>query len=76
MSPPNQGFLREQASLFLIMVSDEDDKSYGPVAYYNRLFEGYKGPGNEALISVSAIVSLPQQDADPEEDPPRVEAWA
>ncbi|MEC9464754.1 MAG: hypothetical protein VX834_03155, partial [Myxococcota bacterium] len=53
---PNVGFLRDDASLFIIMVSDEDDKSFGPVEYYKKLFESYKGPGNEGLISVSAIV--------------------
>ena len=57
-SPPgaNAGFLRPDAALFLIMVSDEDDKSFGDVGYYRRLFENYKGPGFENRISVSAIV--------------------
>jgi hypothetical protein len=57
-SPPvaNKDFIRENASLFVIMVSDEDDKSFGPVDYYRRLFESYKGFGNEARVSVSAIV--------------------
>nr|ADI22140.1 hypothetical protein [uncultured myxobacterium HF0200_19H16] len=58
-TPPNSNFLREDASLFIIMVSDEDDKSFGPVGYYRRIFEHYKGPGNEARISVSAIVGDP-----------------
>ena len=58
-TPPNSGFIRDEASLFIIMVSDEDDKSFGPVGYYRRLFEHYKGPGNEALISVSAIAGDP-----------------
>ncbi len=58
-SPPNLGFIREEASLFIIMVSDEDDKSFGPVGYYRRLFEHYKGPGNEGKISVSVIVGDP-----------------
>ncbi|MEM6730888.1 MAG: hypothetical protein AAF658_04995 [Myxococcota bacterium] len=56
-NPPNPGFLRDEASLFIIMVSDEDDESFGPVGYYQRLVETYKGIGNEALISVSAIAS-------------------
>ena len=54
---PNGDFLRDDAALFIIMVSDEDDNSFGPVNYYRRLFESHKGPGNEARISVSAIVS-------------------
>jgi hypothetical protein len=55
-TPPNDGFLRPNASLFLVMVSDEDEKSFGPVGYYQRLFETYKSAGNDGLISVSAIV--------------------
>lgn len=55
-TPPNEGFLRDSASLFVIMVSDEDEKSFGPVGYYKRLFETYKSAGNDGLISVSAIV--------------------
>ena len=55
-TPPNDGFLRTDASLFVIMVSDEDEKSFGPVGYYQRLFETYKSKGNDGLISVSAIV--------------------
>jgi len=46
----------DDAAMFLIFVSDEDDKSFGPVRYYWRLFESYKGPGNEARVKVSAIV--------------------
>ncbi len=53
---PNPDFIRPEASLFIIMVSDEDDKSFGPVGYYRRLFESYKGAGNEARVSVSGIV--------------------
>ena len=59
VTPPNAGFLRDNATLFIIMVSDEDDKSFGPVSYYRKLFEGYKGPGNENMISVSSIVGDP-----------------
>ncbi len=64
-TPPreNQGFIRPEASLFIIMVSDEDDKSFGPVGYYSRLFESYKGAGNESLVSVSAIIGPTDQAA-------------
>ncbi len=44
------------AALFVTFVSDEDDKSFGPVKYYWRLFESYYGAGNEALVKLSAIV--------------------
>lgn len=46
----------DDAAMFLIFVSDEDDKSFGPVRYYWRLFESYKGPGNEARIKIAGIV--------------------
>ncbi len=59
INTPNNGFIRDDAALFIIMVSDENDKSFGPSSYYKRLFEGYKGPGNESRISVSAIVGPP-----------------
>jgi len=55
-APPNAGFLRDEAALFIIFVSDEDDHSFGPVSYYYRLFESYKGPGNDGRVSTSAVV--------------------
>jgi hypothetical protein len=58
--PPNAGFLRSNAALYIIMVSDDDDKSFGPPGYYARLFENYKGAGFEGRITVSAIVGPPE----------------
>jgi hypothetical protein len=58
----NTGFLRPDASLFLIFVSDEDDASFGEVSYFYRAFETLKGAGNEGVISVSAIVGDPDID--------------
>lgn len=62
MPAVNAGFIREDASLYLIFVSDEDDKSFGDVNYYYRQFEHLKGAGNENLVSVSAIVGTPDPD--------------
>ena len=61
----NAGFLRDNADLYLIFVSDEDDNSHGSDAYwasryYYRLFEGMKGAGNENKVTVSAIVGDPK----------------
>ncbi|MCG3172095.1 MAG: hypothetical protein GMKNLPBB_00240 [Myxococcota bacterium] len=61
LTPPlitgvNKGFLRPEAALFIIFVSDEDDKSPGPIEHYYRFFEQLKGPGNENIISISGIV--------------------
>lgn len=63
-APPteNQGFLRPDASLFVIFVSDEDDSSFGQPTYFYRAFETLKGAGNEGLVSMSAIVGDPDAD--------------
>ncbi|MFO0724411.1 MAG: VWA domain-containing protein [Myxococcota bacterium] len=53
---PNRGFLREEAALGVIVVSDEDDSSIGPVDHYVRFLRGLKGPGREANISLSGVV--------------------
>lgn len=58
----NGGFLRNDASLFVIFVSDEDDSSFGEVSYFYRAFESLKAAGNEGLISFSAIVGDPDPD--------------
>ena len=64
--PENVGFLRPDASLYVVFVSDEEEglKSFGaPVDYYHRLFEGLKGPGNERDVVVAAITGYPLADA-------------
>lgn len=52
---PNAGFLRPNAALAIIAVTDEDDSSYGETAYYARRFRSVKGKGNENLVSFSVI---------------------
>ena len=61
----NIEFLRPDADLHIIFVSDEDDFSHGREAYwaaryYTRLLEGAKGAGNENRVTVSAIVGNPK----------------
>jgi hypothetical protein len=58
----NAGFLRPDASLFLIFVSDEDDSSFGEVTYFYRAFETLRGAGNEGVVSISSIVGDPDLD--------------
>ncbi len=58
----NVGFLREDALLYVVFLTDEDDESPGSAAQYARSFETLKGPGNEALVSVGAIVGDPDPD--------------
>ena len=54
-SGANAGFLRPNAALAVIAVTDEDDNSYGDPAYYSRFLRSLKGPGNENLSSFSII---------------------
>jgi hypothetical protein len=51
----NAGFLREDAKLYVIMISDEEDQSTGPVDLYVDFFQNLKGFRNRNLVSVSAI---------------------
>jgi hypothetical protein len=48
-----------EPSLYVIYVSDEEDKSDGPSRYYFRVLENLKGPGNEAKVSTSVITGWP-----------------
>ncbi len=55
----NKGFLREDAKLSIIMVSDEEDQSNGPVDLYIDFFKSIKGFRNDSLMDVSVICGLP-----------------
>lgn len=50
-----KAFLRDGAFLYVIFVSDEDDKSFGEVRYFHRRLESLKGLGNENTVLTSAI---------------------
>ena len=52
---PNAGFIRPNAALAIIVVTNEDDSSFGTTDYYARVFKGLKGKGNENLVSFSVI---------------------
>ncbi len=52
----NSGFLRTEANLYVIVLSDEDDHSLGPPRYYGRWLEHFKGRGEENRVSFSALV--------------------
>jgi hypothetical protein len=49
-------FLRPDAFLYLIFVSDEEDFSPGDLRYYWRSFETASGIGNDGTVTVAAIV--------------------
>ena len=62
----NQGFLREEANLSLLIVSDEDDVSPYPVDSYLRYFADLKGDDayrDHSLMNISAVIG--------DEEPPR-----
>jgi hypothetical protein len=51
----NGGFLRDEAKLHVIIVSDEPDQSRGPTDLYIDFFRNLKGFRNEGLVAVSAV---------------------
>lgn len=62
LSPPNiddpaknGGFLRDDAKLYVIVVSDEEDQSQGPTDLYVDFFQNLKGFRNRSLVSLSSI---------------------
>jgi hypothetical protein len=64
LSPPmiddpaaNGGFLRDDAKLHIIAVSDEEDQSEGPVDLYVDFFRNLKGFRNDSLLAFSAIAA-------------------
>ncbi|MEE2758213.1 MAG: choice-of-anchor D domain-containing protein [Myxococcota bacterium] len=52
----NRGFLREDAALEIVFVSDEDDSSSATLNYYVDFFKNIKGFRNESLFHAHAIV--------------------
>lgn len=66
--PENEGFLRGDAALYVVFVSDEDEGAGDDgteVRYYQRLFESLKGTGNENTVALAAITGYPDDDALP-----------
>lgn len=49
-------FLRPDAYLYIIFVTDEDDKSSEDTRYFYRFFETVKGLGNDGMVATAAIV--------------------
>jgi len=49
-------FMRPDAYLYLIFVSDEEDESSQDVRYYWRSFETAKGIGNDGTVTTAAIM--------------------
>ena len=49
-------FLRPDAFLYLVFVSDEEDESREDVRFYYRYFETVKGIGNDGMVTTAAIM--------------------
>lgn len=52
----NAGFLRQDAALAVVLVSDEEDSSPNTTTFYENFFRNIKGFQNASLFSFSAIV--------------------
>jgi hypothetical protein len=55
-SAPDFDFLRKEAFLYIVFVTDEEDKSAQDVRYFYRYFETAKGIGNNAMVTTAAIM--------------------
>ena len=55
----NRGFLRDDASLEVVFLSDEEDQSPARVSFYVDFLKSIKGFRNEGLLHASAIVGPP-----------------
>ena len=53
---PNRGFLRKDATLEVVFVSDEEDQSSADLAFYVNFFKNIKGFYNSNLFHAHAIV--------------------
>jgi hypothetical protein len=49
-------FLRRDAYLYLIFVTDEEDRSSQDVRFFYRYFETAKGIGNDGMVTTAAIM--------------------
>ncbi len=56
-------FLRPDAFVYVIFVSDEEDVSPGDLRYYWRAFETANGIGNDGTVTLAAIVGTDEQNA-------------
>jgi hypothetical protein len=57
----NAGFLRTDAALAVILVSDEEDFSPRAISFYSDFFKNIKGFQNQGLFSFSSVIVLSTQ---------------
>ena len=58
LSGANAGFLRDEAALSLIFVSDEEDSSWDPVADYINAYRQVKGQRDREMFNASAMTAV------------------
>jgi len=54
----NQGFIRDDARLEIVVLTDEEDQSVETVDFYVGLFQGLKGVGNPDMLHVNGIIGV------------------
>lgn len=64
ISDHNVGFYRDDAKLYVILVTDEEDQSDGTAQLYVDFFRNLKGVGNPDLLNISAIAGPPPNGCD------------
>ena len=62
-SGPNKGFLRKDALLSIIFVSDEPDQSKESSTFYSNFLLNIKGPRRKDMIRVHTVIGLKGQTA-------------
>ena len=62
---PNAGFLREDALLTVIFVSDEEDYSVGPVNGYINALREVKGQRSRDAFNASALIGVDEDTGEP-----------
>jgi len=63
---PNAGFLREDALLSVIFVSDEEDASIGPVNTYINALREVKGQRSRDAFNASALIGVDEDTGEPD----------
>lgn len=56
----NTGFLRDDAELVIIIISDEEDSSPETVGWYLRQFTALKAPGSGVGVTVHSVIVPPE----------------
>ncbi len=54
----NKGFLRKDAQLEILVLSDEEDQSHGSVSFYTNFFKSIKGFYNTNMFHWNSIVGM------------------